>query len=56
MHAAASAALGSPEVRERFAILGAEPMPMKSAAFEAFLREEAARMAAVVRDAGIRAQ
>jgi tripartite-type tricarboxylate transporter receptor subunit TctC len=56
LHAAAIAALASPEVRLRFTALGAEPAPMEAAAFDAFLRVETARIARVVHDAGIRAQ
>ena len=56
LHAAALSALESHEVRERLAALGAEPMPMEAAAFDAFLRDEVARMARVAREAGIRAQ
>jgi tripartite-type tricarboxylate transporter receptor subunit TctC len=43
-------------VREKLAVLGAEPMPMTPTAFDAFIRAEAARMAVVVKAAGIRVQ
>ncbi len=49
-------ALSSPEVKEKLALLGAEPMPMSPADFDAFLRSETARMAAVIKNAGIKAQ
>jgi tripartite-type tricarboxylate transporter receptor subunit TctC len=56
LNAEALKALASPEVKERLAVLGAEPMPMAPAAFDAFLRSETARMADVVKAAGIKAQ
>ena len=49
-------ALASPEIRERLSVLGAEPMPMAPAAFDAFLKAETARMAQVVKSAGIQVQ
>lgn len=49
-------ALASPEIRDKLASVGAEPMPMAPAAFDAFLRIEAARMALVVKSAGIQVQ
>jgi tripartite-type tricarboxylate transporter receptor subunit TctC len=49
-------ALASPEVREKLTVLGAEPMPMAPAAFDAFLKAETARMAQVVKAAGIQLQ
>jgi tripartite-type tricarboxylate transporter receptor subunit TctC len=54
LNAEALKALASPEVKEKLALLGAEPMPMSPAAFDAFLRAEAARMAEVVKSAGIK--
>ena len=48
--------LASPEVKEKLEALGAEPMPMSPAAFDAFTRSEVARMAEVVKSAGIKAQ
>lgn len=56
LNAEALRALGSPELREKLANVGAEPMPMAPAAFDAFLRSEAARMAQVVKSAGIQGQ
>jgi tripartite-type tricarboxylate transporter receptor subunit TctC len=49
-------AANSPEVREKLATLGAEPLPMAPAAFDAMMKAEAARMAEVVKAAGIKAQ
>lgn len=49
-------ALASPEVKEKLTVLGAEPMPMSPGAFDAFLKTETARMAQVVKDAGIKVQ
>ena len=48
-------ALASPEIRQKLADLGAEPMPMKPAEFDAFLRSEVARIGAVVKVAGVKA-
>jgi tripartite-type tricarboxylate transporter receptor subunit TctC len=56
LSAEALKALASPEVKEKLATLGAEPMPMQPAAFDAFIRAETARMAQVVKSAGIKAQ
>ncbi len=56
LNAEALKALASPEVKEKLAVLGAEPMPMSPAAFDAFLKAETARMAQVVKSAGIKVQ
>ena len=56
LNAEALKALASPEVKDRLAVLGADPMPMAPAAFDAFLRSETARMAEVVKSAGMKAQ
>jgi tripartite-type tricarboxylate transporter receptor subunit TctC len=56
LNAEALKALASPEVREKLTVLGAEPMPMSPAAFDAFIKAEAARMAQVVKSAGIQVQ
>ncbi len=56
LNAEALKALASAEVKERLTVLGAEPMPMSPTAFDAFLRAETARMAQVVKDAGIKVQ
>ena len=49
-------ALNTPAVTGKLEFLGAEPMPMASAACDAFLKDEVARMANVVKSAGIKAQ
>ena len=56
LNAEAVKALASPEVKEKLAVLGAEPMPMTPAEFDAFIRSETARMAVVIKNAGIKAQ
>jgi tripartite-type tricarboxylate transporter receptor subunit TctC len=56
LNAEALKALASPEIKEKLAVLGAEPMPMTPAAFDAFLKAETARMAQVVKNAGIQVQ
>ena len=56
LNAEALKALASPEVKEKLAVLGAEPMPMSPSAFDAFLRAETARIAEIVKAAGIKAQ
>ena len=47
-------ALGSPEVRERLLAQGAEPMPGTPEAFGAFMQEEMAKWAPVVKQAGVK--
>jgi tripartite-type tricarboxylate transporter receptor subunit TctC len=49
-------ALASQEIKDKLTVLGAEPMPMSPADFDAFLRAETARMAQVVKAAGIQVQ
>jgi tripartite-type tricarboxylate transporter receptor subunit TctC len=56
LNAEALKALASPEVKERLAVLGADPMPMSPAEFDAFIRSETARMAAIVKAAGLKVQ
>jgi tripartite-type tricarboxylate transporter receptor subunit TctC len=56
LNAEALKALASPEVKERLAVLGAEPMPMSTSAFDAFLHSETARIAEIVKSAGIKVQ
>ena len=56
LNAEALKALAMPEIKEKLAVLGAEPMPMAPAAFDAFLKSETARMALVVKSAGIQVQ
>jgi tripartite-type tricarboxylate transporter receptor subunit TctC len=48
--------LAMPDVKERMASLGAEPMPMSPAEFDRFLRAEMDDAAKVVKAAGIKAQ
>ena len=45
-----------PDVRERLAALGAEPMLMTPAEFRKFMRDEMDDSAKVVKAAGIKAQ
>jgi tripartite-type tricarboxylate transporter receptor subunit TctC len=56
LNAEALKALASPEVKERLAVLGADPMPMSPAEFDAFIRSETSRMAAIVKAAGLKVQ
>ncbi len=56
LNAEAVKALQSPEIRERFARLGAEPTPMQPAEFDALIRSELAANAPLVKAAGIKAQ
>jgi len=56
LNAAALEALASPGIREKLAVEGADPMPMSPAEFDGFIRAEVARMADVVKGAGIKAQ
>jgi tripartite-type tricarboxylate transporter receptor subunit TctC len=49
-------ALHSPEVREKMSRLGAEPMEYSPEAFNAYLREEIAANAALVKAAGIKVE
>jgi tripartite-type tricarboxylate transporter receptor subunit TctC len=56
LNAAAREALASPEVREKLTVLGAVGMPMAPAEFDTFLKSETAKMADVVKKAGITVQ
>jgi tripartite-type tricarboxylate transporter receptor subunit TctC len=56
LNAEALKALAAPEMKEKLAVLGAEAMTMSPNAFDAFLKSEMARMAAVVKAANIKAQ
>lgn len=47
-------ALQSPEVRERLASLGAEPMPMSPEQFDALIKDEMAANAIIIKAAGIK--
>ena len=49
-------AVQAPEARERFAKLGAEPMPMQPAEFDAVVRAELAANGPLVKAAGLRPQ
>jgi len=46
--------LEQPEVRERLATLGAEPMPMSPAQFDAYMREQFTALGRVVKAAGVK--
>jgi tripartite-type tricarboxylate transporter receptor subunit TctC len=48
-------ALASPEVKERLAKLGAEPMPMTPDQFDAFIRDEMSANEKLIKAAGIKA-
>ncbi len=50
----AASALRRPEVRERFAQLGIEPVGSTSAEFTRFLRDEVAKWAKVIKDANVK--
>jgi tripartite-type tricarboxylate transporter receptor subunit TctC len=56
LHAATVKALGDPEVKERLARLGAEPMPMSVPEFEAFMRSEVEDAMRIAKAAGIKPQ
>ncbi len=56
LNAEATKALASMEVKDKFALLGAETMPMAPLACDDFMKAEAVRAAAVVKKAGIKAQ
>lgn len=47
------AALGLPDVRERFTDMGIEPAPMSVSAFDAFIRNETVKWAQAVKAAGV---
>ena len=49
-------ALESPDVKERLQAQGAEPMRGSPEAFAAFMQEEMAKWAPVVKQAGIKAE
>ena len=49
-------ALDTPEVRERLAALGAEPMPLSAEQFDALIKEELAANAIVVKAGGIKSE
>ena len=54
LHQHTQKALQSPDMRERMAKIGAEPMPMTPAEFDAYIKVEIAANAALVKAAGIK--
>ena len=56
LHAATTKVLGDPDVKERMARLGAEPMPMTMPEFEAFMRKEVGDAIRIAKAAGIKPQ
>jgi tripartite-type tricarboxylate transporter receptor subunit TctC len=54
IHADVARALGEPEVRERLAKLGAEPMPMSPDAFDAYMRKQLVELGGMLRAAGVK--
>ena len=56
LHEEALKALAAPEVKERLAKLGADPMPMEPAAFNAYIRTEMDAAAKIARAASLKAQ
>jgi tripartite-type tricarboxylate transporter receptor subunit TctC len=56
LHAATVKVLGDPEVKDRLAKLGAEPMPMTMPEFEAFMRKEVDDAIRIAKAAGIKPQ
>jgi tripartite-type tricarboxylate transporter receptor subunit TctC len=55
LHGEFERALASPDVRERLAKLGADPMPMSPEQFDAMMREDLATLGALLRAAGVKA-
>jgi tripartite-type tricarboxylate transporter receptor subunit TctC len=49
-------ALAAPDMQERLAKLGAEPMSMSPEQFDSFLKEEYAVLGEVMRASGVKAQ
>lgn len=56
LHAEVTKALATPEVKERFAKLGADPWTLKPAQFDAYIKEEIASNAELVKAAGLSVQ
>ncbi len=54
LHGAAVKALGAPAVKERFASLGVEPVGDTPQQFATFIRDDLARWARVVKEAGVK--
>jgi tripartite-type tricarboxylate transporter receptor subunit TctC len=55
LHQEAAKALQTPSVRDKLATMGGEPMTMTAPQFDAFIRDEIAMNAALVKAAGIKA-
>src|SRR5882672_10412879 len=55
LHGEFERALASPDVRDRLAKLGADPMPMSPEQFDAMMREDFATLGKLLRDAGVKA-
>jgi tripartite-type tricarboxylate transporter receptor subunit TctC len=49
-------ALQAPDVRERLASLGADPMPLSPEQFDAMIKEELAANTLIIKAAGIKAE
>ncbi|MFC5496052.1 Bug family tripartite tricarboxylate transporter substrate binding protein [Caenimonas terrae] len=56
LHDEAVKALASPEVKERMKMLGADPMPMEQAQFNAFIKTEMETAARIAKAANLKAQ
>ena len=54
IHAEVARALGEPDMRERLAKLGAEPMPMTPEAFDAYMRKQLVELGGMLRAAGVK--
>ena len=54
IHAEVARALGEPDMRERLAKLGAEPMPMSPEAFDAYMRKQLVELGGMLRAAGVK--
>ena len=56
LHDEAVKALANPEVKERMARLGADPLPMSPEAFNAFIKTEVESAARIARAANLKGQ
>ena len=54
IHSEVARALAEPDVRERLAKLGAEPMPMSPEAFDAYMRKQLVELGGMLRAAGVK--
>jgi tripartite-type tricarboxylate transporter receptor subunit TctC len=54
LNEATAKALAAPDLRERYASVGADPMPMSAQAFGAMVREDVAALAKTIEAAGIK--